>query len=509
MSSIFRDTAFGSFIRLITKNKFLKYPEELPGFSFPYKLDTESTTDTRNDIDKKEEAVEKVEVEEGVGLVEWYDDPANPQNWTSGAKSFVCGLICILTFTIYIGSSAYAPAVPFVKEQFNVSTAVAALGLALYVIGYGLGPLLFSPLSEVPAIGRNPLYVGTFLMYTLMILPTTLTNDLPAFMVARFLCDFFGSPALATGPASFTDMLSLSKLPYVLASWSATATMAPALGPITVGYALEHKNWHWSMYELVWLAAVLFIILFFLLPETSTSNILYRRAVRLRLLTGNPNFKSASEIQATHLQRNLKEILFNALIKPWEMKILDPAILISTVYAFPLVFVGMHRFSLGSSGLLFLTVPIGLFIAIPIQLVHFRLKVEPQLRKNGMPEPEFWLKPALVATAFAPIGLFIFAWTSSPSIHWIVPLIGVVLFQAASYQIMNSQFAYIANIYPKYAASLFAANAAARSGLAGGAILFSSPMFHVTGVMTLCSGLLFVMYCTGPNLRARSRFVGE
>ena len=176
--------------------------------------------------------------------------------------------------------------------------------------------------------------------------------------------------------------------------------MAPALGPITVGYALEHKNWHWSMYELVWLAAVLFIFLFFLLPETSTSNILYRRAARLRLLTGNPNFKSASEIQATHLQRNLKEILFNALIKPWEMNILDPAILFSTVYvalcyaifysffeAFPLVFVGMHGFSLGSSGLPYLTVPIGLFIAIPIQLVHFRLKVEPKLRKTGMPEP--------------------------------------------------------------------------------------------------------------------------
>lgn len=167
--------------------------------------------------------------------------------------------------------------------------------------------------------------------------------------------------------------------------------------------------------------------------------------------------------------------------------------------------------------------------------------------RSGMPEPEFWLKPALVATIWAPIELFIFgklcsmilvhlrhavdsdldfnwwtwnlAWPSSPSIHWIVPLIGVVLFQAASYQVMNSQFAYIANIYPKYAASLFAANAAARSGLAGGAVLFPSPMFKamavgpgvsvLASVMTICSALLFVLYWTGPKLRARSRFVGE
>ena len=82
---------------------------------------------------------------------------------------------------------------------------------------------------------------------------------------------------------------------------------------------------------------------------------------------------------------------------------------------------------------------------------------------------------------------------------------------------MNSQFAYIANIYPQYAASLFAANAAARSLLAGASILFSGPMFRglgvgggvslLAGIMTVCSGLLVVMYRTGPALRKRSRFV--
>jgi MFS transporter, DHA1 family, multidrug resistance protein len=82
---------------------------------------------------------------------------------------------------------------------------------------------------------------------------------------------------------------------------------------------------------------------------------------------------------------------------------------------------------------------------------------------------------------------------------------------------MNSQFAYIANIYPKYAASLFAANAAARSVLAGGAILFAGPMFKalgvgggvslLAGVMCICAALLFVMYYTGAVLRKRSRFV--
>ena len=34
-------------------------------------------------------------------------------------------------------------------EEFGCSLEVANLGLSLYVLGTGLGPLLFSPLSEV------------------------------------------------------------------------------------------------------------------------------------------------------------------------------------------------------------------------------------------------------------------------------------------------------------------------------------------------------------------------
>jgi DHA1 family multidrug resistance protein-like MFS transporter len=434
----------------------------------------------------------------------------------------------LLTFTVYYGSAAFAPAVPAVMEQFGCSAAVASLGLALYVIGYGFGPLVFSPLSEIPAFGRMGLYIATSFIFTLLIIPTTLTNSLPAFMVARFLCAFFGSPPLSTAPASFTDMVALNKLPYVLALWSGLTTLAPALGPIIAGYTLQAKDWHWSMFELLWLSSPVFVFLFFFLPETSSDNILLRRAARLRKLTGNDNYRSQSEIKQALMTKN--DIFFNAIIKPWEMNMLDPAILFSTVYvalcyaifycffeAFPLVFEAMHHFSLGASGLTFLSVPLGLILAIPLQLLHFNYFLMPVLIKNGPPVAEFWLKNSLAVSTLAPIGLFIFAWTSSPDIHWVVPLIGVVLFQGAAYVIMNSQFAYVANIYPKYAASLFAANAAARSWLAGGAILFGRPMFIklgvgagvsvLGGVMALCSGLLLVMYFTGAALRKRSRFV--
>jgi DHA1 family multidrug resistance protein-like MFS transporter len=54
----------------------------------------------------------------------------------------------IYTFTVYLGSSIYAPGEGGVMEEFHVGQTAASLGLALYVLGYGIGPMLFSPLSE-------------------------------------------------------------------------------------------------------------------------------------------------------------------------------------------------------------------------------------------------------------------------------------------------------------------------------------------------------------------------
>lgn len=108
------------------------------------------------------------------------------------------------------------------------------------------------------------------------------------------------------------------------------------------------------------------------------------------------------------------------------------------------------------------------------------------------------------------------AFTSRSSIHWIVPMFGVAVNQSGTYIVMNVIFTYIPSIYPKYAASLFAANDAARSSLAAAAILFGRPLFLnlgiaggvslLAGLSCFCSILFYALYYLGPTLRKRSRF---
>lgn len=83
-----------------------------------------------------------------------------------------------------------------------MSPVAATLGLTLFVVGYGIGPLFLAPLSEIPFIGRNPPYVITLAIFVALQAITATVQNFAGLLVLRFLAGFIGSPVLATGGAS-------------------------------------------------------------------------------------------------------------------------------------------------------------------------------------------------------------------------------------------------------------------------------------------------------------------
>lgn len=465
-------------------------------------------------------------------MVDWYatDDPDNPQNWTFGKKAIVLAQILIYTMGVYMGSAIYSPSIAGVMERFGVEIGAASLGLSMYVLAYGIGPLLFSPLSEIPIIGRNPPYIVSYAIFVILLVPTALVENFAGLIVLRFLQGFFGSPCLATGGATLQDVYSLVKLPYVLSLWAFAATCGPALGPIISGFSVAAKNWRWSLWEMLWMNGPIFLVLFFFLPETSSANILLRRAQRLRKLTGDENLKSQSEIDQAKMTP--RDVAVEALWRPFQLMLLDPSIAFTAVYtaivygifysffeAFPLVYNNMYGFNLGELGLTFLSVTVGVVISVAWYWWYIYFRVEPDIRANGLGNPERRLIPALFVTFFVPIGLFIFGWTSRPEIHWIVSCIGIVITSIGIFLIIQCIFLYLPLVYPQYAASLFAGNDFARSALAAGAIHFAYPLFHNLGVdrgISLLGGLtvgcsfgVYILFFFGAKLRAKSRFAAK
>lgn len=124
--------------------------------------------------------------------------------------------------------------------------------------------------------------------------------------------------------------------------------------------------------------------------------------------------------------------------------------------------------------------------------------------------------PALFGVVMLPVGYFMFGWTARHSVHWIASLIGVTILVTSNFIIFQSIFVYLPLSYPKYAASLFAANDLSRSLFAAACVLFSRPMFINLGIgggVSLLAGLsclgvlgMFYLWRYGAWLRSKSTF---
>lgn len=334
MAAILRESSFGQVCFFVFGSRAFQYPDQDGRIqSIPSK--TSSIEKQGLSADDPERAQITTSNNQGTpdkNTVDWYSpsDPENPQNWSTPKKCFTFGQICILTFTVYIGSAIITPAEPTFVSIYGVSGQVSSLVLSMYVLGYGTGPLFFSPLSEVPRLGRNIPYMTSFTLFILITIGTACVQNYAGLVVLRFIQGLLGGPVLATGGASAGDILGFHKIPYGLTLWFAAAYGGPALGPLLSGFAVEKSTWRWSMYEMLILSGAVWILLFFCLPETNPDTILLKRARRLRTITRNESLQSQSEIKQGDI--HLLKVMGRYLTTPFKVTVQDPSVAFINVY---------------------------------------------------------------------------------------------------------------------------------------------------------------------------------
>lgn len=568
MSELIRDTVFGHSVRFITRANVLQYAEEKDPSLWKRYLHEEKTNHMAHHGHLGEETIKSDESDEGngglvdteppfndssstqfertrttntigqkidqekgrdVNIVEWFgdDDPENPMNWSLFKKVFVTAEICLMTTSVYIGSAIYSAGTESVSMNFGVSEVAATLGLTLFVAGYGVGPMLWAPMSEIPQIGRNPVYIGTLIVFVVLQIPTALAVNFGMLLAFRFLTGFIGSPVLATGGASIGDMYKPSKRAYGIGIWGISAVCGPVIGPLVGGFAVQAKDWSWTIWELMWLSGFCLIIVVFFLPETSSSNILYRRSRRLRKLTNRANLRTEGEIMSE--QMTPKDVALMTLVRPITLNFLEPMVFLLNLYialiygllyiwfeSFPIVFEGIYKFNLGEEGLAFVGILLGAAIVIPPFFWFLHRYTEPQFNENGEIKPEKRLPPAFFGAFCIPVCLFWFGWSARPSIHWIMPIVGSAFFSVGTFLLFNSVLNYLPDAYPEVAASVLAGNDFMRSSFGAGFPLFASAMYRNLGVNWASSTLAFlsiafipipfVLFKYGEKLRRISRY---
>ncbi|KAL0576637.1 hypothetical protein V5O48_005337 [Marasmius crinis-equi] len=413
---------------------------------------------------------EDVEQGKDFYLVDW-DGPSDPDNprYTLALVSFPRNcLLRVPSTSVYIGSAIFTSSFSGVMSRFGASETEAALGLTLYILAYGTGPMFLTPLQELPSLGRNPVYVYGLAIFLVLNVPIVEAKNISTLWAFRFLTGFIGSPTMATGGASIGDILDGPKLPYVIAVWGLVTAGGPILGPVVGGFAAQAKDWRWPIYELMWISAVALVFISLFLPETMSANILLKRARRLRKLTGNPHLRSQSEIDQAAMSK--KEIAYESLVRPFVLAA-EPAVLFLNIYlglvyavfylwfeAFPLVFNGIYHMNLGVGSLPFLGFVVGCGATYIFYALYLRYHLEPRAQRNPTMAVEARLEIGLMASTCVPISLFMFGWTSRESIHWIVPVTAGALYVPGIFLTFQSVLVYLSITYSKYTGSVLASN---------------------------------------------------
>ena len=364
-------------------------------------------------------------------------------------KAFICTEIFFLNSFLYLGSSIYAPGIPSVMEDLHTSQTVATLGTSLSIIGFATGPMLWSPLSEAPKVGRNPVYITTLAIFVLLQLPIALAPNVETVLIFRFLSSFFGSPGMALGGATVNDMYLPLKRSYGLVLWELSTWVGPALGPLIGGFAAQAGGWRWTIWELVWINALMLLFIFCFLPETSASNILYRRAKRTRRSLQNPSIQSEAELRPLNVTGG--GVFYETIARPWVLCFQEPICLLLNAYTalicilffawletFPIVFTGVYSFDQGQVGLAYLGLLCGAILAILMFVVWFRLTESKNFDGDCRRQPEKRFIPLMAGCWLIPISLFVFGWGAKPRIHWIVPIIGSGLFSIGGFALFVS-----------------------------------------------------------------------
>lgn len=75
------------------------------------------------------------------------DDPDNPKNWTARRRIGITISMGMMTFVVTISSSIFASALGPITEEFDIGLVTATLGVALFLLGFVLGPIAFGTLK--------------------------------------------------------------------------------------------------------------------------------------------------------------------------------------------------------------------------------------------------------------------------------------------------------------------------------------------------------------------------
>lgn len=466
--------------------------------------------------------------EEDPYVVNWIpNDPRNPMLYSEITKWYITALVAIATLAVAFVSSAFSGGAKEVIVEFGCSQEIFTLGISLFVLGFAIGPLLWAPLSEL--FGRQVLFCGTYAALTAFNAAAAGATNIQSLIILRFFAGAFGSSPLTNAGGVIADMFPAKQRGLAITLFATAPFMGPVIGPIVGGFVGETIGWRWIQGIMAIFTGVLWLMGCFLLPETYAPVLLRKRAAELSKRTGKI-YRSRGDVDAG--PTTFGQVFKTSLSRPWILLFREPIVLLISIYmaiiygtlymlfgAFPIVYQQARGWSPGIGGLAFIGVAVGMLFAVAYSIWDNKRYAKLSDEHNGFAPPEARLPPTAIGGLAVPIGLFWFAWTNYPSIHWIVSILAGVPFGFGMVLIFLGMMNYLIDAYTIFAASVLAANSVLRSLFGTAFPLFTTQMYDNLGIhwastipaflALACVPMPFLFYKYGPKIRESCKYAAQ
>lgn len=464
-------------------------------------------------------------------LVTWNGpkDPENPQNWPRHKKLLRSFAPLAVIFSISFCSSIFGSATSVTAQQYGVSEEVMSLGVALFMAGYAVGPLIFAPMAEV--VGNLPVLVVALAGCGIFQIPLALARNVTTILVSRFLAGMLGSGGLAVGSGLLADIFGPITRGIAVGTSASIMDLGSTISPIVGAYIVDRYNWRWTAWTSLILCGVVGLLCIALLRESSHNRLLMRRAAHLRRETANPNHRAQAEMASLNPQVLLRKYC----TKPIRMFCQEPILIVMTAYLtlvygtlylsyqlFPRAF-RMRGWNVPTSTLPFAAVGLGVMSALGIfslftmtwykrQWAHAHKAAVDAVPARVPPEDR--LPPMILGAVLLPPSLLWFGWSGDT--HWVAQVISCFFIGLSLQLIFITGIAYIVDVYLLNTVSAISIHVMVRSLVSASFPLFEGPMYeklHINWSATLlaclsacimASPIIFRIH--GARIRSWSRF---
>ncbi|TKA82561.1 hypothetical protein B0A55_01198 [Friedmanniomyces simplex] len=305
------------------------------------------------------------------GDLHWDINARNPRNWSKRKKWAHTLVASGVTFTITLASSIVTPARGYLIPAFDTTSAIATLPLSLFLLGLAFGPFISRCCCAV--FGRKIIYIVFVLLFAIFTLVAGLVDALHGIIICRMFAGVLAGPALSQGCAIIGEMWAPENRTEALLFYYTMPLLGPVVGLVIGGYVRWSEQYNWTRYVVLFASAACIVPIVFI-SETSRK-IIMRRQLRDSIVPSSAEGDGLRSALVAPLQ-----ILFSrpaALLLSLQSGYAF-AVLYASFVAFPRVLHDVYAFDVGSQGLLFLSMVIGIAVGYIALVLHHKLLYAPR-----------------------------------------------------------------------------------------------------------------------------------